>query len=193
MRGSSIPVRNGSGEIPGAVREIGPDRLVRPMRERRMQRIHQIAALCFLAFSIAVVIESLSLEYYTKLGPGAGFFPFWLGTLTGVLSFAWLVQVSREAAKSKEGPFFPQKAGLYQILSILASLLMVAGLMNVIGFQLTMLLFLVFLLKILGRQSIWATLIIAVLGSIGVFHLFGRYLDVPLPVSSLTFLASLGL
>ena len=59
-----------------------------------MQRIHQAAALFFLAFSAFVVWESWNLEYYTQLGPGAGFFPLWLGVIMGGLSLIWLVQVS---------------------------------------------------------------------------------------------------
>jgi hypothetical protein len=46
---------------------------------------------------------------------------------------------------------------------------------------------------ILGRQRIWTTLIIALACSVGVYHVFGRYLDVQLPASSLAFLANLGL
>ena len=37
-----------------------------------MQRIQQGAAVCFVVFSAFVVWGSLNLEYYTKLGPGAG-------------------------------------------------------------------------------------------------------------------------
>lgn len=158
-----------------------------------MQRIQQIAALLFMVGSALVVWEAWNFEYYSKLGPGAGFFPFWLGTTLGVLSFIWLVQVSRRSGKPKEGAFLPKEGGTGRILSILASLVVLGCLMNLIGFQLTMLLFLVFLLMILGRQKLMVSLIIALLGSVGLYHVFVRYLDVPLPVASLAFLASLGL
>ena len=133
------------------------------------------------------------MEYYTKLGPGAGFFPFWLAAALGMLAVVWLIQVSRRSGAPKEGAFFPKRAGLIQIVSILASLLVMAGLMTPIGFQLSMFLFLVFLLGVLGRQKLWVTLVIAILGSVGVFHVFGGYLDVPLPAASIPFLANLGL
>ena len=158
-----------------------------------MQRIHQIAALCFVAFSAFVVMESLSLEYYTSLGPGAGFFPFWLGASLGALALAWLVQISGRAGKPKEGAFLPPKTGVLQILSILAALSATAALMNFIGFQLTMFLFMVFLLMIPGGQKPLITVIIALLCSVGVYHVFGSYLDVPLPTASVAFLAKLGL
>ncbi len=55
------------------------------------------------------------------------------------------------------------------------------------------LILLVFLLMVLGRQALWLTLVVALLGSIGVYRLFGAYLDVPLPPAAVKFLANLGL
>jgi putative tricarboxylic transport membrane protein len=158
-----------------------------------MQRIHQAAALCFVALSVFVVWESWNLEYYTNLGPGPGFFPLWLGITIGGLSLVWLVQVSGRKGRPKDVGFLPQRAGIVRILSILAALTAIAGVMNLLGFQLTMFLFLVFLLRVLGRQALWVTLAVASLCSVGVYHLFGSYLDVALPAASVTFLARLGL
>jgi putative tricarboxylic transport membrane protein len=158
-----------------------------------MQRIHQIAALCFIAVSGYVVVASLQMEYYTRLGPGSGFFPFWLGLLMGGLSLIWLIQVSRQSGRPKDGAFLPEKEGVLQILSILLALSATAFLMDLIGFQLTMFLFVVFLLRVLGRRSLWMTLIVAVVCSVGVYHVFGRFLDVQLPAASLAILAVLGL
>ena len=158
-----------------------------------MQRIYQAAALCFVALSAFVVWESWNLEYYTNLGPGPGFFPLWLGVVLGGLSLAWLVRESGRSGKSKGGAFLPPRAGIVRILSMLAALTAMAGLMNLLGFQLTMFLFLLFLLMVMGRQTLWVTLVVALLCSVGVYHLFGGYLDVALPASSVKFLASLGL
>ena len=133
------------------------------------------------------------MEYYSRLGPGAGFFPFWLGTALGVLSFIWLVQVSRPSGNPNEGAFLPKEGGTGRILSILASLVVLGILMNLIGFQLSMFLYMVFLLMVLGRQKLLMTVIVALACSVGVYHVFVRYLDVPLPVASFAFLANLGL
>jgi putative tricarboxylic transport membrane protein len=159
-----------------------------------MHRKHQVAAVCFLAFSAYLMWESWNnMEYYTRLGPGAGFFPFWLGALLGVLGIVWLVQVSRRTGDTDEGPSLPPRDGIVRILSIVVSVAAVSALMNLLGFQLTMFAFMVFMLMILGRQTIWTTVIIALMCSVGVYHLFGRYLDLQLPAASLSFLAKLGL
>ena len=111
----------------------------------------------------------------------------------GGLSLVWLVRVSGRSGRLKDVTLLPQRAGMVRILSILAALVVTAGLMNLLGFQLMMFLFLVFLLMVLGRQALWMTLVVALLGSVGLFHLFGGYLDVPLPVATVKLLANLGL
>lgn len=158
-----------------------------------MQRIHQGAALCFTAFSAFVVWESWNLEYYTPLGPGAGFFPLWLGVVMGGLSLIWLVQASGSKGRPKEGAFLPGREGMVRLLSVLGALVAATFMMDFLGYQLAMFLLLVFLLLVPGRQKIWLTLVVAILGSVGVYHLFGSYLDVQLPKASLTLLAGLGL
>jgi len=150
-------------------------------------------ALCFVGLSAYVVWESWNLEYYTNLGPGGGFFPFWLGVVMGGLSLVWLVQVSGSKGSLPDTVFLPERLGLGRILSTIAALVAMAGFMNLLGFQLTMFLFLIFLLLVLGRQGILVTLIVALLGSAGVYHMFGRFLDVPLPAATIKFLANLGL
>ena len=158
-----------------------------------MKRANQSTAIIFMALSAYIVWYSLTLEYYTTLGPGPGFFPLWLGVAMGILSLAWFVQVIMLPGQSKSTDFLPKRSGIIRILSIIAALVIISYLMDIFGFQLMMFLFLVFLLIILGRQPIWLTIIVSILGSFGVYHLFGGYLDVSLPVASVSILAKLGL
>jgi putative tricarboxylic transport membrane protein len=158
-----------------------------------MQRIHQGAALCFTVFSAFVVWEAWNLEYYTPLGPGAGYFPLWLGILMGGLSLAWLIQISGRKGRPKEGPFLPERSGMIRLLLVLGAMVASTLVMDFLGYQLAMFLLLVFLLLVPGRQRILLTLIVALLGSVGVYHLFAGYLDVQLPKASLAVLSGLGL
>jgi hypothetical protein len=100
----------------------------------------------------------------------------------GALSLVWLAQVLAQKGSPEDAAILPERAGIARILSTLAALVAVAGFMNLIGFQLAMFLFLVFLLRFLGRQALWVTLVVALL-----------YLDVPLPSAAVKFLAPLGL
>ena len=87
-----------------------------------MRRVYQIASLVFLAFSAYLMIESRNMEYYVDLGPGPGFFPFWLGALLAVLSVIWLVQASRGADGSLEPGFIPDRKGQFRVFAILIAM-----------------------------------------------------------------------
>lgn len=158
-----------------------------------MQRVHQCAAVVVATLSAVVVLAARRLEYYSSLGPGPGFFPMWLAGAMGLLSLVWLFQVSRKAPEGTAASFLPPRGGLIRIGCILGALAAMAGLMNVLGFQLSMFLFLAFLLLVLGRQRVWLTAVTALVGSAGIFHVFVRYLDLPLPTASLNLLTRLGL
>jgi putative tricarboxylic transport membrane protein len=158
-----------------------------------MQRIHQTAGIVLLALAVMLMWQSWSLEYYTKLGPGPGFFPFWLGVALAGLVLIWLAQVSMRSGRPKEDAFLPDRSGRLRILAILVALGAMAFFVDVLGFQIAMFIFLGFLLRVLGRQTWWVTAVTTLAGSVGVYHVFGRYLDVQLPASSITFLAKLGL
>jgi putative tricarboxylic transport membrane protein len=158
-----------------------------------MQRVYQIASLVFLAFSAYLILASRQMEYYADLGPGAGFFPFWLGMLLAVLSIVWLVQVSIGPKSPLEKGFIPDRRGQIRILAVLVAMALFGWVVDFLGFQLTMLLFLGILLITLGRQSVIVTVAVALAGSFGVYYAFTHWLDVQLPASSIEFLRNLGL
>ncbi len=158
-----------------------------------MRRVNQAAGLIFFFGSVLVMIESRNLEYYTRLGPGPGFFPLWLSGILAALSAVWLIQVSRQPSESMEDGFIPVGGGALRIVSILGALTLMGLLVDTVGFQVTALIFLLFLLLVLGRQNLALTAVIAVAGSLGLYYLFTSYLDVSLPASTIPFLADLGL
>lgn len=145
------------------------------------------------ALSLAVVVAARRLEYYSTLGPGPGFFPLWLAMALAVLSLVWLVQVSRNGPAGPARSFLPPRDGLVRIAAVVGSLAAMTFLMDVLGFQVAMFLFLGFLVLVLGAQRWWVAGLTAIAGSAGVFFVFVRYLDLPLPTASIGLLARLGL
>ena len=158
-----------------------------------MKRVHQIAALIFMGLGVYILWEGLNLRYYTTIGPGAGFLPFWVGAFLTVLSLIWLVQVSYRRVSCGADRLLPGRAGAGRIFSILGALVVCAALLNLLGFSLTMFGFLFFLLSALGRRSLIVTTVIAAAGSLGVCYAFEHWLGVLLPKSSLALLGGLGL
>src|SRR5687768_3495703 len=54
----------------------------------------QIACLCLLGIFVPALVTSLGYSLTDALGPGPGFFPFWLSLIGAVLSAAMLAQVT---------------------------------------------------------------------------------------------------
>ncbi|OLM13502.1 Tricarboxylate transport protein TctB [Pseudonocardia sp. Ae717_Ps2] len=158
-----------------------------------------------IALSVVVVVASLGLGLWAPLGPGPGFFPLLLGGLLGVLSVLWALEEVRAGRTRPVATSMPddevdgldpeldeQPLRMRQVATIVGSLVVLAILMPLIGYQLSMLLFLVFHLRFVGHRRWLLTAAIAAIGSFGVFSLFTRVLSVNLPAASLDFLRVLG-
>lgn len=140
----------------------------------------------FAAVGIYVLASSVGLGLWTSLGPGAGLFPFATGALLVAMSAVWLLQELRSPSAKAEGVDW----GV--VVSVAVSLIILASVMDLLGFQLSMFLFLLYHLKIRGRRTWVSSLVIALLGSVGAFYAFNNGLNVALPVSSLAPLNLIG-
>ncbi len=162
-----------------------------------MRKPSLIAGIVFFVFSVLVMLVSWSMEYYSPIGPGPGFFPFWLSMILSLLSIIWIVQVTQCKGNSEkpneDAEVLPRRSGLLRLLGIVGALGFLIAFMEPMGFQLPMFAFLVFLLYALGKVKPLTTLIVAAVGSFGLFHVFTLLLDVQLPLSAIPFLADLGL
>jgi putative tricarboxylic transport membrane protein len=149
-----------------------------------VRRGRLIACVCLLAIFLAALVTSLDYSLTDALGPGPGFFPFWLSLIGAVLTVVILVQDvrSRDTAGAS---ILPNRQALLQGGGVLVALSVAAMLLDPLGFRLTMLVFIAGLLLALGARSPTAILLTAAAGSFGVFHVFYYWLKVPLPIGAL--------
>jgi len=154
-----------------------------------MKRAWQIMCLAFLAAAVVTLIASFAYPYKDRLGPGPGFFPVWLSLITGGLSLALFAQVtwSRKAPFTPGSPLPEERAGTIRIFIILGALVWSLVFLDLLGFRITLLLFLIFLPLALGMRNWIIVLAFSLLGSFGVFHVFYYWLKVPLPMGVLGF------
>lgn len=174
---------------------------------RRNTLLMLVAASVAVVIAGAAIVTSFQLGYWTSLGPGPGFFPFWISAVLAGSTVVWLVQGLRgnsnvgvadmqpdtqpgtgemEAVAESTGRNLP-------LWAILLTLIVTASLLNVIGYQLAMFAFLIFMLKVQGRRKWIISLVLAAAGSFGVFYLFTMALQVVLPTASIEFLRIAGL
>lgn len=155
------------------------------MRQGRL-----VATGAMLAFCLFALWQSLLLSLTDRLGPGPGFFPFWLALIGIVLSLALFVSIWREPqpaadASTEEVRILPHGWGAMRCFAIIGLLAAVTVAMEFVGFRLAMLVFNAALVIALGERRWWLIAVFALLGSFGVYYLFTTWLDVLLPTGQL--------
>ncbi len=146
-----------------------------------MKRGWQVAAVALLATFAFFAYESFQLSLRDALGPGPGFFPFWLGVLGAVLTVVLLAQLHLDRVDLGAEALECDRAGVRSVVLVLVGLTAASALLEVAGFRLSMLLLITYLLVVLGVRNRLAIAICAGAGSIGVYHVFFDLLKVPLP------------
>jgi putative tricarboxylic transport membrane protein len=147
-----------------------------------VRRGRLVACVSLLGLFLAALVTSLDYSLTDALGPGPGFFPFWLSLIGAVLTVAMLIEDARSQDATS---ILPNRQALLQGGAVLVALTVAAALLEPLGFRLTMLLFIPGLLLALGARSPSAILLTAAAGSFGVFHVFYYWLKVTLPIGAL--------
>ncbi len=136
-----------------------------------------------LVICLVTLWQATKLSLFDRLGPAAGFFPFYLALIGAAMSALILFQVTRTAdlGPSRE-TIFPRGATAWRAFAILASAAVATALLEWLGFRLAVTMFSAVLLVALGERRWWAVALFAVIAGFGLFHLFNNWLDVLLPV-----------
>jgi putative tricarboxylic transport membrane protein len=142
---------------------------------------YRITGTLSLLFAAFIAYEALQLRYYTPLGPGPGFFSFWLALILGGLAILMLLQTFLRPAEPMAEDLFPDRLGYLRIGAVVLALVVTIYLLEPVGFCLTMFAVCAFLLIALGRQGIIITLLVSLACSFGTFYVFDHWLKVPLP------------
>lgn len=146
-----------------------------------MKRTYCIAGSLFLLLAIWIAYESLQMRYYTPLGPGPGFFSFWLAVLFGGMAVVMIVQAAAGPPEPMPADFFAPRIGYLRIGAVVLALVVTIHALDPLGFSLTMFGVCAFLLYALGWQNIFVGLLVSLACSFGAYHVFDHWLQVPLP------------
>lgn len=159
--------------------------------------------------AIALVGAGYGLSNVT--GVGAGFFPTVAGILVAASGALWLVQLAL-ARRSNLDPqaelgavdapviddgdddaTFPDRAGWLRVGIIVGAVLVAALVLPVIGYTLTMTAMLAVVLFFVSRRPWWLALILGVAAAVASRLVFEGWMGTALPISTVEFIARLGL
>jgi Tripartite tricarboxylate transporter TctB family len=155
-------------------------------REPEMSmRTAELLVACLLALlSVGFMVKSaeLPIGWVPQRGPGSGAWPFWLSAgmlvVSLVMVFRWFMRVTPES-RSHE-PFMSRNAVTMVGTSVAALAALLLG-THYIGIYFSLILFLIFFIRIMGRQAWLPTLAISIITPVIVFTLFEYALTIPLP------------
>jgi len=152
-----------------------------------VKRAWQTAAAAFAVLFLVWAQQSWSLSLTDALGPGPGFFPFWLALLGAGLSIALIVQFQRSPPTDAptEMRVLPQGAAVRPVCTLLGALIGVAVLLEPLGFRLCVAAFCLIVLPAMGARNWLVIITFALVASFGIHALFSDLLKVPLPIGLL--------
>ena len=146
------------------------------------RRAYQLSGLVGLLVAAVLGYKAAALPYYTRIGPGPGFFPRWLCGILALLSLGVIARATFGRDDAAARIALPDRQAALQIVGVVVALFAVAAATTTLGFRLTMLAFYLVVLGMLGRWRWIETPVLAVLGSFAIYYLFVEWLRLPLPV-----------
>ncbi len=149
-----------------------------------MKSYDLISGIVLIFFAIVLGIASHDLAFYGPMGPKEGFFPLVLSILFGSFGLIILLKACIVEPASGHVKLFGPKKG--KLLVYVTSFILFPFALNWLGYTLTMVLFLVFILRFVERISSRSTTIIVISSVIVSYVLFVRFLGIPLPEGILT-------
>jgi hypothetical protein len=140
----------------------------------------RITAALLLAFAVAFSAGALKqYQWWGPGGPGPAFLPFWLGLVMACLAAMMLTRSLRE--KNAGAAWLPRGEGLRDMLVVLGVTVAFVALLRVTGMVLGTAIYLVVLVRYLGRHRWWLTLLVAAAAAGFNWLVFVRWLRVPMP------------
>ena len=157
----------------------------------RTATIDALVAAIVLVFGAIVVVEARRLgATWTSDGPGAGYFPFYIGLILTVCGAGLLVQ-SLRARKSDDSPFV-DSVQLRRVLSVLVPSAVYAAAIMLLGIYVASALFIALFMIVLGKYSPVRSIGVGVGINALFFLMFEVWFKVPLYKGALNPLGFLG-
>jgi hypothetical protein len=157
----------------------------------RNSTIDAVVAAILVAIGVVVIVEARRLgAEWTSDGPGAGYFPFYIGLILAVCGAAILVQSLRARATDEE--VFVDSVQLRRVLSVLLPSVVYAGAIMLLGLYVASALFITLFMIILGKYSVLKSIVVGVAVNALFFVMFEVWFKVPLYKGALDPLRFLG-
>ncbi|MFN4004581.1 MAG: tripartite tricarboxylate transporter TctB family protein [Hylemonella sp.] len=153
--------------------------------------VDAVVAVLVIILGGIVILGSRKLgSEWTSDGPGAGYFPFYIGLIIVIAGVGILYQ--SVAGKKKNTEVFVDKQALGQVLSVLLPAVVYVGAIQLLGLYVASAIYIALFMIILGKYGWLRSVLIAVIVNTVFFLMFEVWFKVPLHKGSLDPLGFLG-
>lgn len=153
--------------------------------------IEMVVAAILLIFGIVIAYGSYQLgSGWTSDGPGAGYFPFYVGLLICVAGIGVFVQTLM--AKNRGDETFVDREQLQRVLSVFIPALVYVGAVQIFGLYVASAVYIALFMVILGKYTWLKSFIISLSVIVLFFLMFEVWFKVPLYKGSIDLLSFLG-
>jgi hypothetical protein len=153
--------------------------------------VDAVVAVLVLIMGGVVIYGSRKLgSEWTTDGPGAGYFPFYIGLILCISGVGVLYQAL--AGKEKNTEVFVDRESLGRVMSVLIPAAVYVGAIQVLGIYVASAVYIALFMVILGKYSWLKSVIVAVAVNTLFFMMFEVWFKVPLHKGSLDPLGFLG-
>lgn len=147
-----------------------------------MRRAETIFAVALVLTSLALLPQALRLPTgWTAIGPGSGFFPFWLTVVIAIQAVIILVRSLRAPAPPGRDVPFVELEAWRPLLVVFLPMVAVIAFIRYLGIYIGGALYLAGYMIFVGRQH-WTTVaLVSVLLPLALFFIFERWFLLPMP------------
>ena len=138
------------------------------------------AGVVVLLYALVIFSEARTLVYYTKNGPGPGFFPLWVSALLAVfaVSYIWM-HLKKGGARLSD--VLPAGKALRNYLSVLGSIILFMLVLDTTGYVIACTAMMSIVL--VGQYRWYTALGISVSTAVLLLVLFQYVMEIPLPAN----------
>lgn len=141
-----------------------------------------LSSLLWLVIGLAFLAGGVRMGLGPIHSPGAGYFPAVIGAILSLLSLGLFIKAALEKGPlSERHPFWKEADSWKKVSLVVGSLIFYMAFLEFLGYLATTVLFIFFLLKVVGKKSWPVSITMAVLVSLGSYALFKMALGVYLP------------
>ncbi len=165
-----------------------------------MKHVNQIFGSMLLAVFLFLAYWSrATLMYWSEgstVGPGPGFFPFWICVILSGLTAYWLVQVTMQPGAAISKDFLPDRAGAMMFGLVFADMIVFTAIMDSVGFPVAMFIFCMVMVFALGTRTVLNMVLYTIFSLVVTAFftiVFGRWLEVAFPTAQIAFIKAMGL